>query len=135
MLSLAWLAVQLEWRPVRAPPGTDRAQIEFMDKKGTPVEAELLLVPQINEMAQGLQKVTIAVQAAVKGQEFVVEREPRQHLMILSSQSEKAIVELRKAPHTDSSMADLLHRELGRRVRNRVFERSFAMATKLLQMI
>jgi len=55
--------------------------------------------------------------------------------MILRHRDNASESVLRTVPHADSSTADLLYRELGRRVRNRVFEKSFAMASRLLDMI
>ena len=135
LLYLAWLAVQLEWTPVRGMPGIDQAQIEFTNKAGATVDTELILVPQNNGAGQSLQKVVLGVHTSSRMQEFIVEREHRDRLMILSCRDEKGTTELRKVPHSDSTVADLLYRELGRRVRNRVFERTFKMAANLLQMV
>ena len=135
LLYLAWLAVQLEWTPARAMPGIDVAQIEFTNKSGEAVDAELVLVPQANGAGQSLQKVVLGIHTSTRMQEFIVEREHREHLMILSCRNEKGTNELRKVPHSDSTVADLLYRELGRRVRNRVFEQTFKMAANLLQMV
>ena len=135
LLYLAWLAVQLEWTPVRGMPGVDFAQIEFTNKAGETVDTELVLVPQINGAGQSVQKVVLGIHTAMRMQEFIIEREHRERLMILSCRDEKGTAELRKVPHSDSSVADLLYRELGRRVRNRVFEKTFKMASNLLQMV
>lgn len=135
LLYLSWLAVQLEWTPVRGMPGTDRAQIEFTNKLGEVVDAELILVPQSNGAGQSLQKVVLGIESATRKQEFIIEREHKGRMMILSCCDEKGPTELRKVPHSDSTVADLLYRELGRRVRNRVFEKTFKMAANLLQMV
>jgi len=135
LLYLAWLAVQLDWTPVRGMPGIDLAQIEMTNKSGEPVEAELVLLAQGNSDGQSLQKVVLGIHTPGRMQEFIVEREHHDHLMILKCRDEKGVTELRKVPHANSTSADLLYRELGRRVRNRVFERTFNMASTLLQMV
>ena len=135
LLYLAWLAVQLDWMPVRGMPGVDLAQIEFTNKAGAPVDAELVLIPSNNGTGQSIQKVVLGIHRPECMREFMIEREHREHLMTLSCRDEKGLTELRKVPHADSTNADLLHRELGRRVRNRVFERTFKMAANLLQMV
>ena len=56
-------------------------------------------------------------------------------LMILRHETKGESRALRTFPHADSKPADLLFRELGRRMRSRVFEKSFRMASTLLQMI
>ncbi|MGH7789227.1 MAG: glucose-6-phosphate dehydrogenase assembly protein OpcA [Candidatus Binatia bacterium] len=135
LLVVAWLAVQLEWEPVTGRPGLEQACIEFRDKKGDPVHAELVLLPQSGPMSQGLQGVVLFAGSGDLAHEFIVERDHGEHLMILRHKDTTSESVLRTVPHNDSSTADLLYRELGRRVRNRVFEKSFKMASRLLDMI
>ena len=113
----------------------EQVGVEFRDKKGAAVDAELVLVPQSGPTSQGVQQVVLAAGSGEDGHEFVVEREHEDHLMLLRHKDGAGEAVLRTVPHADSSTADLLYRELGRRVRNRVFERSFKMASKLLDMI
>jgi glucose-6-phosphate dehydrogenase assembly protein OpcA len=134
LLLVAWLAVQLEWEPLAGTPGIEQARLEFRDKKGATVEAELVTLPQSGPTSQGLQHVVLSSGSGEDAHEFVVEREHEEHLMLLRHKDRAGDTVLRAVPHADSSTADLLHRELGRRVRNRVFERSFTMASKLLEM-
>ena len=135
LLIVAWLAVQLEWEPVTGRPGVEQAGLEFRDKKGDPVYADLVMLPQSGPTSQGLQDIVLSARSGEHTHEFIVEREHEEHLMILRHKDNASESVLRTVPHADSSTADLLYRELGRRVRNRVFERSFKMASKLLDMI
>jgi len=135
LLIIAWLAVQLEWEPVAARPGLEQACLEFHDKKGDAVHAELVMLPQSGPTSQGVQGVVLSAKSDEHAHEFIVEREHGEHLMILRHKENTSESVLRTVPHADSSTADLLYRELGRRVRNRVFEKAFTMASKLLQMI
>jgi glucose-6-phosphate dehydrogenase assembly protein OpcA len=130
LLFVSWMAVQLGWEPIRGIAGLERAQLQFQNKKGKPVDGELVMLPQTTPSAQSLQRVIIAIDGGNK-QELTIERDHRDHVEILATN--KSVI--RKVPHLDSSTAELLYRELGRRGRNRVFERSFQMASKLLQMI
>ena len=131
LLFVAWMAAQLEWQPLRGVPGAERAQLQFNSKKGQTVETELVLLPQSAKGAQSIQRVTIGM----AGQELSIERDHKDQLEVLSSRGQSGVAVLRKVPHADSSAADLLYRELGRRGRNRVFEKSFKLAAELLQMI
>lgn len=135
LLLVAWLAVQLEWEPVTGRPGIEQAGLEFRDKQGEAVHVELGLLPQSGPMGQGVQHVILCATRGEHTHEFIVEREHEEHLMILRHKDDASESVLRTVPHADSSTADLLYRELGRRVRNRVFERSFKMASRLLDMI
>jgi glucose-6-phosphate dehydrogenase assembly protein OpcA len=135
LLLVAWLAVQLGWKPQSGQSGTELSQIHFEDKKARGVDAELALLPQSGPSSQSLQRVVLGIQSSPEPQEFVVERDAKDHLMILTARTSKGTIPIRKTPHSDSHLAELLHRELGRRVRNRVFERTFEMAAQLLQMI
>jgi glucose-6-phosphate dehydrogenase assembly protein OpcA len=135
LLIVAWLAVQLEWEPVTGRPGLEQAWLEFRDKKGATVHVELAMLPQSGPTSQGLQSVVLSATSGEHSHEFIVEREHRERLMILRHKDETSESVLRTVPHADSSTADLLYRELGRRVRNRVFEKSFKMASRLLDMI
>ena len=135
LLLLAWLAVQLEWEPVAGRPGIEQADLEFRGKNGDPVHTELVMLPQSGPTSQGLQQVVLSSGSGETRHEFIVERDHEEHLMILRHRDASTESVLRTVPHADSSIADLLHRELGRRVRNRVFERSFKMASRLLDMI
>ena len=131
LLFIAWMAAQLEWTVVRGTPGSERAHIHFTSKAGKPVETEMVLLPQSNPKAQSIQRVVIGL----PGQELAIERDYKDHLEILSSRTAEGLSILRKVPHADSSTAALLYRELGRRGRNRVFEKSFKLAAELLQTI
>ena len=131
LLFAAWMAAQLEWTAVRGTPGSERAQIHFTSKMGAPIEAELVLLPQSNPKAQSIQRIVVGLPK----QELSIERDHKDHLEILSSSTPEGVSVLRKVPHADSSPAALLYRELGRRGRNRVFEKSFKLAAELLQMI
>jgi glucose-6-phosphate dehydrogenase assembly protein OpcA len=135
LLIVAWLAVQLEWEPVTGRPGIEQACIEFRDKQGDPVHAELALLPQSGPTSQGVQGVALTAGNGDLTHEFIVERDHGEHLMILRHKDNTSESVLRTVPHADSSTADLLYRELGRRVRNRVFEKSFKMASRLVDMI
>lgn len=135
LLWVAWLAVQLDWQPVHGAPGMDEAGVEFADKHGNRVQAQLVLLPQSTPQSQGLQKVIMSVEKSESFHAFIVERDYDEKLMLLAHDDSYNKVTLRSVPHAESTTADLLHRELGRRVRNRVFERSFKMASTLLQMI
>jgi glucose-6-phosphate dehydrogenase assembly protein OpcA len=135
LLFVSWLAVQLEWVPQRGIAGTDKAQLHFQSKKGKPVDAELIMLPQSTPTAQSIQRVIMNVDSNGKKQELSIERDHTDHVEILVTNGDAGRTVMRKVPHLDSSIADLLYRELGRRGRNRVFERSFKMAAKLLQMI
>lgn len=135
LLIVAWLAVQLEWEPVTGRPGIEQAGLEFRDKEGGPVDVELVMQPQSGPTSQGLQEIVLAAGSGERAHEFIVEREHEERLMILRHKDGAGESVLRTVPHAESSTADLLYRELGRRVRNRVFERSFKMASKLLDMI
>lgn len=135
LLLVAWLAVQLDWEPVAGRPGVEQAGLEFRDKKGDPVHAELVMLPQSGPTSQSLQSVVLTSRSGEHTHEFVVEREHGEHLMILRHRDDAGESVLRAVPHAHSSTAELLYRELGRRVRNRVFERAFKMASKLLDMI
>ena len=135
LLAVAWLAAQLEWEPVTGSPGLERAILEFRDKQGSPVHAELVLLPQSGPTSQGLQGLMLSAGSGDQRHEFVVERDHDEHLMILRHRDAAGESVLRTVPHADSSTADLLYRELGRRVRNRVFEKAFTMASRLLDMI
>jgi glucose-6-phosphate dehydrogenase assembly protein OpcA len=134
LLFVSWMAVQLGWEPIRGIGGQERAQLQFQSKKGKPVDGELVMLPQSKPSAQSIQRVLIAIDGESK-QELSIERDHTDHVEILASikASDRSVI--RKVPHLDSSTADLLYRELGRRGRNRVFEKSFNMASKLLQMI
>jgi glucose-6-phosphate dehydrogenase assembly protein OpcA len=131
LLFVAWMAGQLEWQPARGVPGAELARLQFNNKKGATVDAELVLLPQSASGAQSIQRVTISL----PGQELGIERDHKDHLEVLTSRGQNGVSVLRKVPHADSSVADLLYRELGRRGRNRVFEKSFKLASELLQMI
>ena len=135
LLFVAWMAAQLEWTPVRGTPGAERAHLQFTSKKGAPVDAELILLPQTAPTAQSIQRVTIDTLSDGKKLELAIERDHHDHLEILSAQGASGRSVLRKVPHADSTMADLLYRELGRRGRNRIFEKSFKLASNLLQLI
>jgi glucose-6-phosphate dehydrogenase assembly protein OpcA len=135
LLIVAWLAVQLEWEPVTGRPGLEHACLEFRDRKGAPVIAELVMLPQSGPDSQGLQDVVLAATSDGHTHEFIVEREHAEQLMILRHKDESGETVLRSVPHAGSTIAELLHRELGRRTRNRVFEKSFKMASVLLEMI
>lgn len=135
LLFVAWLAVQLEWEPIRGVAGTERAQLQFQSKKGKPVDAELVQLPQSGPSAQSIQHVIMEVMSGGKKVELSIERDHKDHVEILAIKSDAGREVLRKVPHLDSSVANLLYRELGRRGRNRVFEKSFKMAAKILQMI
>ena len=135
LLFVAWMAAQLEWTPVRGVPGVERAQLQFTDKKGATVDAELVLLPQSAPNAQSIQRVVIETTCDGKKIELSAERDHKDHLEILAVDGPTGHSVLRKVPHADSSLADLLHRELGRRGRNRVFEKSFKLAAQLLQLI
>jgi glucose-6-phosphate dehydrogenase assembly protein OpcA len=135
LLFVAWMAAQLEWTPVRGTPGAQRAHLEFTSKKGAPVDAELILLPQTTPTAQSIQRVLIETIHEGKKLELSIERDHKDHLEILTAQSQTNRSVLRKVPHADSSLADLLYRELGRRGRNRIFEKSFKLAANLLQLI
>jgi len=135
LLYVAWLAAQLEWQPFEVVKDAKTPRIRFRNSKGATVEAELALLPQSGSSSQSIQRILLGIQNG-KHQEFLIERDHKQHMMVLSTKQngDKSSV-FRMVPHADSSGADLLHRELGRRVRNRVFEKAFAMAAKLIQMI
>ncbi len=135
LLLLAWVAVQLEWEPAQGSPGLDEVRLEFKDKRGDPVHAELVMLPQSTETSQGLQRVILGVQNPDRPHAFIVERDHNERLMILRHEDKQTKQVLRTFPHADSKAADLLFRELGRRMRSRVFEKSFRMASTLLQMI
>jgi hypothetical protein len=136
LLLVAWLAAQLGWETVGGRPGIEHAGIDFRDRKGEPVDVELVMLPQSGPTSQGLQDVILsATTEDGLEHEFIVEREHEEHLMILRHKDAAGERVLRTVPHADSSTADLLYRELGRRVRNRVFERSFTLASRLLDMI
>jgi glucose-6-phosphate dehydrogenase assembly protein OpcA len=134
LLLVAWLAVQLEWEAVAGRPSMEQVCYEFRDKKGAAVDAELEMLPQSGPTSQGLQHAILSAGSGEDAHDFVVEREHAEHLMLLRHKNRAGDTVLRTVPHADSSIAELLHRELGRRVRNRVFERSFKMASKLLEM-
>ena len=135
LLLVAWLAVQLEWEPLQSTPGIDEVRLEFKDKKGNSVLAEMIQLPQSTQTSQGVQKVILSVQNPARFHAFTIERDYKERLMILRHEDKEGATVLRTVPHADSTTADLLYRELGRRVRNRVFEKSFKMASALLQMI
>jgi len=135
LLIVAWLAVQLEWEPVTGRPGLEQACLEFRDKKGDPVHAELVMLPQSGPTSQGLQAIVLSAKSGEHTHEFIVEREHNERLMILRHKDNTSESVLRTVPHADSSTADLLYRELGRRMRNRVFEKSFKMASRLLDIV
>ena len=135
LLFVAWLATQLEWEPVKGKPGVDLAQFQFTNKKETNVETELILIPQTSETSQSIQKVVMGIQRPDHLQEFIIQRDHKDHVIVLSYQKQGISTILRKVPHADSNLAELLFRELGRRVRNRVFEKSFKMASNLIQML
>jgi len=135
LMYVAWLAVQLEWTPVRGMPGMDVAQIQFTDKRGQVIDAELALMPQSSAMSQSIQKIIIGSEVGGQKNSFTLARDHERHLIDMSVNKNGAEDILRRAPHADSTKAELLHREMGRRVRNRVFERSFKMASELLQTI
>jgi glucose-6-phosphate dehydrogenase assembly protein OpcA len=135
LLMVAWLAVQLDWEPISGRPGLEHASIEFRDRKGDPVLADLVMLPQSGPTSQGLQDVVLTAGTGAEAHEFIVEREHAERLMILRHKDATSESVLRTVPHADSSVADLLHRELGRRTRNRVFEKAFKMASTLLEMI
>jgi glucose-6-phosphate dehydrogenase assembly protein OpcA len=135
LMYIAWLAVQLEWEPVRGLPGSDVAHLQFRDKRGEQVDAEVALMPQSSPQSQSIQKIAISSHVGSQKNQFAIERDHEHHLMNLIVNKGGAESVLRKVPHADSSKADLLHREIGRRVRNRVFEKSFKMASNLLQQI
>ena len=135
LLLLSWLAVQLDWEPIQGMPGMDEVRLEFKDKRGATVCAELVLLPQSTETSQGLQRVILSANTPSHSHSFIVERDHHDRLMILRHQENGNQHVLRTFPHADSKASDLLFRELGRRMRNRVFEKSFKMASVLLQMI
>ncbi len=136
LLFAAWLAVQLEWEHVQSTPGLDSASMEFKDKKGNPVIAELdHAAADFRPASRGLQRVIMSVQNSERFNSFIVERDHQERLMILRHEDKQNKSVLRTFPHADSTPADLLYRELGRRMRNRVFEKTFKMASALLQTI
>ncbi len=135
LLYVAWMAAQLGWEPVRGVPGMERAQLQFTSRKGALVDAELVKLPQSAPTAQSIQRVLIETSTDSKKLLLSVERDHKDHLEILTTDGPAGHSVLRKVPHADSSLADLLHRELGRRGRNRVFEKSFKLAASLLQLI
>jgi glucose-6-phosphate dehydrogenase assembly protein OpcA len=135
LLFVAWMAVQLEWEPIQGQPGEEVSRLQFKDKKGRPVQVDLQLLPQVTATSQSLQKIIMTAVDGDFSHTFTVERDHQEKLMVLRHQERENKTVLRKVPHSDSSIADLLYRELGRRVRNRVFEKSFTMAAKLLEMI
>ncbi|MEI6233711.1 MAG: glucose-6-phosphate dehydrogenase assembly protein OpcA [Planctomycetota bacterium] len=135
LLLLSWLAVQLEWVPETGTPGMDDVRLEFKDKRGENVNAELVMLPQSTPTSQGLQRVVMSIHTADRFHAFIVERDHHDRLMILRHDDTHTQRVLRTFPHADSKPSDLLLRELGRRQRSRVFEKSFKLASNLLQMI
>jgi glucose-6-phosphate dehydrogenase assembly protein OpcA len=135
LLFVAWLAVQLDWEPVQGKPGTDVALIQFKNSKGEKIETELVMTPQSTPTSRGFQKVVMGIQKNNNLEEFIVQRDHDLHLMTLSHKEKDTVSILRKVPHIDSSAAELLYRELGRRIHNRVFEKSFGMASRLFDLI
>jgi glucose-6-phosphate dehydrogenase assembly protein OpcA len=135
LLYVSWLAVQLEWTPERGIPGTDYAQLQFTSKKGASIDVEIVMLPQTTAGGRGLQKVILSAGKDGVIREFIIKRDHEQQLMVMAVNKDGAQTVIRKVPHTESSDADLLYRELGRRVRNRVFEKTFKMAAIGLQMM
>lgn len=135
LLLLSWLAVQLEWEAIQGSPGIDEIRLEFKDKRGLPVFTELVMLTQTAQASQGLQRVVMEVQKTDRFHSFIVERDHVDRLMVLRHDDKQTQRVLRTFPHADSRSSDLLFRELGRRMRTRVFEKTFKMASSLLQMI
>jgi len=135
LLYIAWLAVQLDWEAVRGTPGIDLAMLQFTNKRGQTIDTELVMLPQTSAIGQSIQRVILGVQKDNSLIEFSVERDHKEHLIVLTVNKDGQKSILRKVPHNDSTAADLLYRELGRRVRNRVFENTFKTAANILQLI
>ncbi len=135
LLYVGWLAAQLEWEPAGSVPDRDTARLQFRNPKGIVIETELALIPQSTTTSQSIQRIVLGTQQGGKAQEFLIERDHRQHMMVLSTKIDETNATFRTVPHADSSNADLLYRELGRRIRNRVFEKAFKMAARLIQTI
>jgi glucose-6-phosphate dehydrogenase assembly protein OpcA len=134
-LFIAWLAVQLEWEPVKGKRENDRALLQLKNRKGDLIDTELVHLPQTSEKSQSIQRIVMGVQKPDFQQDFTIIRNHEQHMMTLTYTKEGQEHILRKVPHSDTSVAELLFRELGRRVRNRVFEKSFKMAGRLFELL
>ncbi|HZE96447.1 MAG TPA: glucose-6-phosphate dehydrogenase assembly protein OpcA, partial [Planctomycetota bacterium] len=87
LLLVAWLSVQLGWTAKSGQTDGDLGQLQFTDKKGLPVDTELALLPQSGPQSQGIQRVTISVDRPPKSQDFIIERDHKDHLMVLSSRT------------------------------------------------
>jgi glucose-6-phosphate dehydrogenase assembly protein OpcA len=135
LLFISWMAAQLEWEPVQGKPGVDLALIQFKNPRGDLINTELAMLPQTSELSQSIQKITMGVRRPDDPQEFTIHRDHKDHLMVLSCNRQGTTSIVRKVPHIDSSPAELLYRELGKRTRNHVFEKSFRIAARLIQMI
>ncbi len=135
LLYVAWLAAQLEWKPLESVPDSKTSLLRFRSSKGATVETELALLPQSSPGSQSIQRIVMSIQQPGHNQDFVIERDHKQHLMVLSTKLDGTSSVFRTVPHADSSNADLLYRELGRRVRNHVFEKAFKMAARLIPTI
>lgn len=135
LLFIAWLAVQLNWEPVQGKAGTDLALLQFKNSKGEKVETELAMLPQTSPTSQSIQRIVMSIEKDKKSEDFIIQRDHELHLMTLLHTKDGQTNTLRKVPHVDSSTAELLFRELGRRVHNRVFENSFRMASSVMQFI
>lgn len=136
LLFVSWLATQLEWKPIQGKAGNNIVSFQFENKKGVKVDADLLLIPQTSEMGQSIQKITMGIENKDKSQQFIIQRDHADRVMTLTTcQNQNNCSILRKVPHVDSSPAELLFRELGRRIRHGTFEKSFKLASTLVQMI
>jgi glucose-6-phosphate dehydrogenase assembly protein OpcA len=135
LLFIAWLAVQLEWEPVQGKPGQDQALLQFKNSKGEFIDTELVMLPQTSSASQSIQKVVMETKKDANPCKFSIQRDHKEHLMLMTCCRNGIESVFRKVPHSDSGVAELLYRELGRRMRNRVFERSFDMAARLIQLI
>lgn len=135
LLFVSWLAVQLQWEPVGGAGDSKVSGLSFKNRKGDPIAAELALVPQTSPRSQSIQKIVLEIQKPNEFQRFMIERDYEEKLMILSHESDEGKSIFRKVPHVESSPSELLFRELGRRTRNKVFEKAFQMASVLLKYI
>lgn len=135
ILFISWLAAQLEWRHLRAKAKDGSVAFQFENKKNEKVDTELVLLPQSSPKAQSIQKIVMGVEKEDGLQQFIIQRNHEDRVMILSCRNGENTSILRKVPYTDSNPADLLFRELGRRVRKGTFEKTFKLASSLVQMI
>jgi glucose-6-phosphate dehydrogenase assembly protein OpcA len=135
LLFVAWLAVQLEWEPVQGKAGADQALIQFKNQKGEFIDTELVMLSQTSTSSQSIQRIIMETKSDKDACKFTIQRDHQEHLMLMTCCRNGIESVFRKVPHADSNVAELLYRELGRRMRNRVFERSFDMAARLIQLI